>query len=322
MNQFFSPASTENTLSIAGRNLTAQEVAKIILLQKRHFYGFDKDSFLSISGAKHAVAYFFFGDGEETANERQAFNDTFSRYEEAFNENNFNTLSDAIEICGDWTSQKLYTCLKKNQVNTELKTIDVDKVAEKLNLEIPMLVRDRLEQITCERDSDGDWVFICVNGRSFYDTATEGILYSLRYAINFEEQTEERMTQALKDGYTTFEEVCNRMYIKQDKLTTYDRTFIENFLANTEVKPTEYTVYWSSHSDFCITETDGAEDKYNFEYSVKDCKTKAEAVEFMNTINDAWIVQKRRNTLAKQIDATMKQLQEMEAQYAEMCGQQ
>lgn len=316
MNQFFQPTSTERTLTIDGRNLTAQEVAKIVLLQKRHFYGFASDSFYSISGAKRAVAYFFLG--EEETEQRQAFLDTFTRYEETFSEDNFHTLSDALEICREWTSTKLYTCLKKK--NDEVKTINVDKVAEKLGIDIPMLVRDRLEQIECSRDDDGDWIFTCVNGRSYYETATEGVLYSLRFAINFEQLTTERMTKALEDGYATFEEVCNRMYVKQDKLTTYDRTFIENFLSTTEIKPIGYTVYFSKHSDFCITETEGAEEKYNFEYAVKECKTKAEAVRFMNDINDAWVMQKRRNTLAKQIDATMKQLQDMEAQYAEMCN--
>lgn len=317
MNQFFQPTTTEQTLTIDGRNLTAQEVAKIVLLQKRHFYGFSSDPFYSISGAKHAVSYFFFGESEELQEQRNTFLDTFSRYEATFSEDNFNTLSDALEICREWTTTKLYTCLKKDG---EVKTINVDKVAEKLGLDIPMLVRDRLEQIECSRDDDGDWIFTCVNGRSYYETATEGILYSLRFAINFEELTKERMTQALQDGYSTFEDVCNRMYIKQDKLTAYDKTFIENFLAETDVKPIGYTVYFSTHSDFCITETEGAEDKYNFEYSVKECTTKAEAVKFMNAINDSWIMQKRRNNLAKQIDATMQQLQEMEAQYAEMCS--
>lgn len=319
MNQFFSSNTNEQTLTIDGRHLTAQEVAKIVLLQKRHFYGFAKDSFYSISGAKHAVAYFFLGESDDRLQERNEFNATFSRYEATFSEDNFNTLSDALEICRDWTSQKLYTCLKKQESGTA-KTINVDKVAEKLNIEIPMLVRDRLEAIECERDDDGDWIFTCVNGRSYYETATEGILYSLRFAINFEELTTERMTKALEDGFTSFDDVCKRMYIKQDKLSTYDRTFIENFLKNTEIKPIGYTVYFSNHSDFCIGETDTVEEKYNFEYSVKECATKAEAVKFMNAINDAWVMQKRRNNLAKQIDATMQQLQDLEEQYAKMCN--
>lgn len=319
MNNFFQPQTNEDTLLINGQHLNALEVAKIIFLQKRHYYGFSRDSFYSISGGKHAVAVFFYGDSEESQGVRNAFTDTFNRYEETFNETNFNVLADALEIGREWTTKKLYTCLKKNQVNTEVKTINVDKLSDMLGLDIPMLVRDRLEQIECSRDDDGDWIFTCVNGRSYYDTATEGLLYSLRYAINFQEQTVERMTKALEDGYSTFEEVCNRMYIKQDKLTTYDKTFIENWLATADVKPTAYTVYMSSHSDFCLTETEGAEDKYNFEYSVKECATKAEAVEFMNAINDSWIMQKRRNTLAKQIEATFKQLQDMEAQYEEMC---
>lgn len=316
--EFFQTQPTIATVSIDGKELTALECAKIIAFQKRHFIGFTRDGWCSVDTAQRAIACFFFGEGDETRAQREEFGNKFTRYEDAFNTEEFNVLGKATDIIDEWRKLKLYTCLTKNQVNEELRSVNVSKLQALLGIDFPQEAIDRLETLEISKDDDGDWTFNNVFGRSYYDTATEGLLYEVRHAINLQDSLEYHVKNALRDGYNTFEDVRSRLGLRELRLTLADKLFVQDLVLNSDITPTEYMVYYTKHNDFMVKPVDEAEEHYTFVEAIKTFPTKRQATIFCAEIGDAYQVQKRRNKIAKQIAELEKQLDELNGKLDDM----
>ena len=316
--EFFQTQPTIATVSIDGKELTALECAKIIAFQKRHFIGFSRDGWCSVDTAKHAIAYFFLGDSDEARPKRDEFYAKFVRYEDAFSIEEFNVLGKATDIIDEWRKLKLYTCLTKNQVNEELRSVNVSKLQALLGIDFPQEAIDRLETLEITKDDDGDWTFNNVFGRSYYDTATEGLLYEVRHAINLQDSLEYHVKNALRDGYDTFEEVRSRLGLREQRFTLADKLFVQDLILNSDITPTEYVVYYTKHNDFMVKPVDEAEEHYTFVEAIKTFPTKRSATIFCAEIGDAYNVQKRRNNIARQIEELNRQLEELNGKLDEM----
>lgn len=315
--EFFQSQPTVPTVSIDGKELTALECAKIIAFQKVHFIGFSRDGWVSVDTAHRAIARFFFGDSDETRPQRDEFYNKFTRYEDTFNREEYNVLGKAVDIIDGWRTLKLYTCLTKADEEGTRK-LNVSKLQALLGLDFPQETIDRLEKLEIGKDVDGDWTFNNVFGRSYYDTATEGILYEVRHAINLQESLEYHVNNAIRDGYTLFEEVVSRLGLRDTRFTLADKLFVQDLIINTDIKPEEYTVFYTTHNDFMSKPSAEAENHYSFVEAIKTFKTKREATMFALEIGDAYNVQKRRNNIAKQIIELEKQLAELNGKLDDM----
>lgn len=315
--EFFQSQPTIATVSIDGKQLTALECAKIIAFQKRHFIGFSRDGWVSVDTAKHAIACFFLGDSDEARPKREEFYAKFVRYEDAFSIEEFNVLGKATDIIDEWRKLKLYTTLSKADDNGT-RFVNASKLEALLGIDFPQEAIDRIEKLEISKDDDGDWTFNNVFGRSYYDTATEGLLYEVRHAINLQESLQYHAENALRDGYNTFEDVRSRLGLREQRFTLADKLFLQDFIMNSDITPVQYTVFYTTHNDFTVKPVDEAETSYNFVEAIKNFDTKREAVEFALAIGDAYQVQKRRNTIAKQIDELNKQLAELNGKLDDM----
>ena len=315
--EFFQSQPTIATVSIDGKELTALECAKIIAFQKRHFIGFSRDGWCSVDTAKHAIAHFFLGDSDEARPQREEFYAKFLRYEDAFSIEEFNVLGKATDIIDEWRKLKLYTCF--NKANDEgMRSLNVSKLQALLGIDFPQEAIDRLEKLEVCKDDDGDWTFNNVFGRSYYDTATEGLLYEVRHAINVQESLQYHAENAIRDGYTTFEEVRSRLGLREQRLTLADKLFVQDLILNTDITPDEYTVFYTTHNDFMVKPSDVVEESYNFVEAIKTFPTKRQATVFCAEIGDAYNVQKRRNNIAKQIEELNRQLEELNGKLDDM----
>ena len=315
--EFFQSQPTIATVSIDGKELTALECAKIIAFQKRHFIGFSRDGWCSVDTASRAIACFFFGDSDDTRPQRDEFNKKFIRYEDTFSSEEYNVLGQATDITDEWRKLKLYTCL--NKANDEgVRTVNVSKVQALLGIDFPQEAIDRLEALEISKDDDGDWIFNNLFGRSFYDTATEGLLYEVRHAINLQDSLEYHAKNAMRDGYTTFEEVRSRLGLREQRFTLADKLFLQDLILNTDITPDEYTVFYTTHNDFMVKPADAAEEHYSFVEAIKTFPNKREATVFCAEIGDAYQVQKRRNRIARQIEELHKQLEELNGKLIDM----
>ena len=315
--EFFQSQPTIATVSIDGKQLTALECAKIIAFQKRHFIGFSRDGWVSVDTAKHAIANFFLGDSDEARPKREEFYAKFVRYEDAFSIEEFNVLGKATDIIDEWRKLKLYTTLSKADENGT-RFVNASKLEALLGIDFPQEAIDRLEKLEISKDDDGDWAFNNVFGRSWYDTATEGLLYEVRHAINLQESLVYHAENAVRDGYTTFEEVRSRLGLREQRFTMADKLFLQDFILNTDITPVQYTVFYTTHNDFTVKPVDEAETAYNFVEAIKNFPTKREATNFALEIGDAYNVQKRRNNIAKQIAELEKQLAELNGKLDDM----
>jgi hypothetical protein len=315
--EFFQSQPTIATVSIDGKELTALECAKIIAFQDRHFCGFDRDGWVSVDTAKNAIANFFLGESDELRPKREEFYNKFTRYEDAFSSTEYNVLGKACDIIEEWRKLKLYTCFNKAD-DEGTRTVNVSKLQALLGLDFPQEAIDRLEALEVGKDGDGDWIFNNVFGRSFYDTATEGLLYEVRHAINLQKSLTYHVNNAIRDGYTTFEEVCSRMGLREQRLTLADKLFMQDIIINTDITPEEYTVFYTTHNDFMAKPSETAEAHYSFVEAIKTFKTKRESTEFALKIGDAYNVQKRRNNIARQIAELEKQLAELNGKLDDM----
>ena len=307
--EFFQSQPTVATVSIAGKQLTALECAKIIAFQKRHFISWSNDMWVSVNNASHALAYFFYGEENAERSKREEFYAKFTRYEDTYSGEEHNVLSSATDIICDWGRLKLYTCLSKNSDGT--RSVNTSKLEALLGIDLPGETVGRLQTLVIEKDEDGDWKFLNVFGGSYYDTATEGLLYELSNAINLQEHLKYHAEQAMLDGYNGFDAICEKMMLKMDRLTAIDRTFLATLILDSKIEPEEYMVYFTKHNDFSLYKADEAPMRYNFESRVKNFDSRREALHFVSNINDAYAVQKKRNMLTKQISELERQLEEL-----------
>jgi hypothetical protein len=307
--EFFQSQPTVATVSIDGKQLTALDCAKIIAFQKRHFISWSNDMWVSVNTAYHALANFFFGDEDGMRPQREAFYAKFNQYEDAFSMQEYEVLSKATDIVCDWGKLKLYTCLTKNEDGT--RSVNTSKLETMLGIDLPSEATARLQTLVIDKDEDGDWKFLNIFGGSFYDTATEGLLYEVRHAINLQHSLSYHADQAMRDGYQGFDDICNKMMLKTDRLTAIDRTFLATHILDSNIKPEEYTVFYTRHNDFSLYVADEAPKRYNFAEPVKNFKSRREALHFVNDINDAYAVQKKRNMISRQITELEQQLEEL-----------
>lgn len=315
--EFFQSQPTIATVSIDGKELTALECAKIVAFQKVHFIGFSRDGWVSVDTAHRAIARFFFGDSDEMRPKRDEFYNKFTRFEDTFSAEEYNVLGKACDIIDEWRKLKLYTCL--NKANDEgVRTVNVSKLQALLGLDFPQEAIDRLETLEISKDDDGDWAFNNVFGRSYYDTATEGLLYEVRHAINLQESLAYHADNAIRDGYTTFEEIRSRLGLREQRLTLTDKLFLQDRIINTDITPEAFTVFYTTHNDFMVKPANEAEEHYSFVDAVKTFKTKREAVVFCAEIGDAYNVQKNRNRIARQIEELQRQLEELNGKLDDM----
>ena len=318
MNDFFN-TNTTKTYGISTTKgdftFTAQDIAKVVAFGERYIHWDGANTWISSSAVADLLAIFCTDEGEERGDLRADLCEKTDIYTDKEDKALQSIINDARDILTQWGSAKLYTCLRKKFEGSEEKYIDLDKLEALLGIKLTDAVRERLSNVSAIKDADGDWKFESATGCSFRDTATIGILCEIHDAVQFFPTMLKHVIEYAKQGYATFEEIAEASYsIKLERWTQGDEDDIKRALIEANVKPDNYTAYFTKHGDFCCGVSEDVEDRWDFGYAVAEFPTKAAAQEFAQDANKNFRFEKKRQKLAAQIADTTEYLAKMQAE--------
>lgn len=319
MNDFFN-TNTTKTYSIRTTKgdftFTAQDIAKIIAFGERYITWDGSETWIASAAVADMLATFCTDEGEERGQLREELCSKVDVYTDKEDKAFKAIVNDARDILVEWGSLKLYTCLRKNQVNTELRTINLDKLEDMLGIDLGDTVRERLSNVTASKDSDGDWRFDSATGRSYRDTATVGILTELRDAVQFFPTMLKHCVAIAKEGYTTLEQIAEASYsIDLERWTNGDIDDMVAALANEDLTPDRYTVYYTKHNDFNISISNEVTERWDFVETISEFATKQEAADFRSAANKNFSIEKKRQKLMQTITDTEQRLADLREEY-------
>lgn len=297
---------------------TAQDIAKVVAFGERYIAWSGADTWISAEAVADMLAVFCTDDGEERGQLRQDLRNKVEIHGDSQDDALRAIIYDAREVLAQWGGKKLYTCLSKKSQGSEEKHINLDKLEATLGIELGDTVRERLTYVGVQKDSDGDWVFETATGRSYRETATIGILSEIRDAVQFFPTMLKHVIGYAKQGYATFEEIAEASYsIDLERWTQSDEDDIKRALAEANVTPDRYSVYFTKHianGDFSVSVTEEVEERWDFGYTVAEFSTKTQAEQFARAANKNFRIEKKRQKLAAQIADTTEFLANMQAE--------
>ena len=319
MNDFFN-TNTTKTCSIrttkGDYNLTAQDVAKIVAFGERYIAWDGADTWIAAAAVADSLAIFCTEEGEERGQLRKELCNKVDSYTDEEDKALKAIVNEARDILTQWGSLKLYTCLRKNE-DGESKYIDLDRLEAALGIELGDTVRERLSHVQAYKDVDGDWCFDSATGRSFRETATIGILTEVRDAVQFFPTMLKHVIEHAKQGVATFEEIAEASYsIDLDRWPQGDIDDIKNALAEADITPDRYAVYYTKHNEFSIGVSEDVADRWDFVEVIKEFATKQQAADFGTAANKNFSIEKKRQRIGRVIADTEEHLADLREQLA------
>lgn len=320
MNDFFNTTNTETYTIRTTKGdftFTAMDIAKIVAFGERYISWDGADTWISAEAVADMLAIFCTEEGEERGQLRRSLNAKVDIYTDGADEYFKAIIYAARDIVSLWGAKKLYTCLTKKIEGTEERHINLDRLEAALGIELGDTVRERLSYVTATKDDDGDWRFDSATGRSFHETATIGILTEVRDAVQFFPTMLKHVIEHAKQGVATFEEIAEASYsINLSRWTQSDKDDIKRALAEANVTPDRYAVYYTKHNEFSIGVSEDVADRWDFVEVVNEFATKQQASDFGTAANKNFSIEKKRQRIARVIADTEEQLADLREQLA------
>jgi hypothetical protein len=319
MNDFFN-TNTTKTYSISTTKgdytFTAQDIAKIVAFGERYITWSGSETWISASAVADMLAIFCTEEGEERGQLRTELCAKVDIYTDQEDKAFKAIINEARDVLVEWGSAKLYTCLAKKFQGSEERYINLDRLEAALGIELGDTVRERLSHVAVFKDSDGDWVFDSATGRSYRDTATIGILTEVRDAVQFFPTMLKHCIEIAKQGFSTFEEIAEESFsIKLERWTQSDKDDMKRALAQEDLTPDCYTVYFTTHNEFGMGISEEVASRWDFAYEVANFATKKEAAEFRSAANKNFSIEKKRQKLLSLISDAEQHLADLREEY-------